>query len=132
MCFPDSTWSECVAACVAKLGRGPGPDAACITADIALLDCQTELPCPDFYGDSDACDEFKPAVAIARNLCWIDGGWLDPSACFVQDVCPMQTRRVDCDDAGCVCTIDGVVAATCPGDTCDAEGFPLRVFGCCP
>lgn len=131
-CFPDSMWSGCVANCVAGLGRNAEPDAACVAADAALLDCQTGLPCADFYGDPDACDGFKPAVAIACNLCWLDGGWVDEGECFVQDLCPTQTRRVDCDASGCVCTIDGAVVANCPGDTCDVEGYPLRSFGCCP
>lgn len=132
MCFPDSPSPECIADCLAGLGHGPEPDAACVNADVAVLDCQAALSCADFYGDSDACDGFKPAVAIACNQCWLDGGWLDAGGCFVQDLCPMQTRRVDCDDEGCVCTIDGVVAANCPGDTCDDDGYPLRVLGCCP
>ena len=131
-CLAAPVSADCVPTCIAGLGLGGLHSPACIAADAVLTACQATLDCAaDMYRDP-ACEApFRAALAACR-VCQNTGGPLAPDGCYIDIYCTEGLRRMECRGATCVCSFDGAFIKTCPSAGCDAEGWPVTNFACCP
>jgi hypothetical protein len=131
-CHGNPVAPSCVGDCVAGFETFFGE--ACFAADVGRTACAALLPCDDLLGDKTGCFDAKWDYAAACGLCWTDVGFVDPDTCFWQDTCPGldQIQRVECDEATCICTINGAFVASCPSQGCAEDGIPNGALACCP
>lgn len=131
-CLAAPVSADCVPTCIAGLGLGGLHEPACIAADAVLTACQATLDCAaDMYRDP-ACEAPFRAALAACQVCQNTGGPLAPDGCYIDIYCTEGLRRMECRGATCVCSFDGAFVKTCPSAGCDAEGWPVTNFACCP
>lgn len=126
----------CVADCEDSLLAG------CAELGAMYYACVAGLTCAELEDEENAC--FPLALQLDEmecfKLCTVsvggDSGDTETDSdtggvsCSQETRCPEEpTERVDCDESGCVCFVDGVQVKSCPEGTCSDSGVPT--VDCC-